>query len=372
MRNTKRNLLMSVLSIVLSIAMLVGTTFAWFTDTASTGINRIVAGNLDIEVEYLHGIDGEDYFWESIEDADLLFSADLWEPGHTEIVYLRVKNKGSLAFNYKMDVTPINEQGGINVYGENFKLSDYLVFKTSEPSETFTQYIRESARAFAGTETSLNQEALTQVGSMRADDNEQYIVLVVYMPEDVGNEANYMTGTTPPEIELGISFVATQMAYESDSFGNDYDEDAINEVDEYVVGPTYSYFPQVKQTAAVTKSATGVTTGDSNVVIDEDNGKVIINSAAKIEGTDDPAVTVEIPFAALQDGLSNPGIEVKKTEASNAAEEAAKNEGKDIASFDISTIGLPKGDSGKLDAPVTVKLYIGKGLDGEYSTTAQS
>jgi predicted ribosomally synthesized peptide with SipW-like signal peptide len=356
---------MSVLSIVLSIAMLVGTTFAWFTDTASTGINRIVAGNLDIEVEYLRGIDGEDYVWESIEDADSLFSADLWEPGHTEIVYLRVKNKGSLAFNYKMYVTPINEQGGINVYGENFKLSDYLVFKTSEPSKTFTMYsTRDEARNFAGTVGSLNQEALTQVGSMRADDNEHYIVLVVYMPEDVGNEANYMTGTTPPEIELGISFVATQMAYESDSFGNDYDEDAINEVDEYVVGPTYSYFPQVKQTAAVTKSATGVTTGDSNVVIDEGNNKVIINSAAKIEGTDDPAVTVEIPFDALQDGLSNPGIEVKKTAASDAAAETAKNEGKDIASFDISTIGLPKDDSGKLNEQVTVKLYIGKGLDG--------
>jgi len=365
MRNTKRNLLMSVLSIVLSIAMLVGTTFAWFTDTASTGINRIVAGNLNIEVEYLRGIDEEGYLWESIEDADSLFSADLWEPGHTEIVYLRVKNKGSLAFNYKMDVTPINEQGGINVYGENFKLSDYLVFKTSKPSETFTMYsTRDEARNFAGTETSLNQEALTQVGSMRADDNEQYIVLVVYMPEDVGNEANYMTGTTPPAIELGITFVATQMADESDSFGNDYDADAIKEVDAYIVGPTYSYFPQVKQTAAVTKSGNEVSTGDSNVVIDEDNGKVIINSAAKIEGTDDPAVTVEIPFAALQDGLSNPGIEVKKTEASNAAEKAAKNEGKDIASFDISTIGLPKDDSGKLKEQVTVKLYIGKGLDG--------
>lgn len=44
-KSTKRALLVSALSLVVCLAMLVGTTFAWFTDTATTGVNKIVSGN---------------------------------------------------------------------------------------------------------------------------------------------------------------------------------------------------------------------------------------------------------------------------------------------------------------------------------------
>ena len=50
-KNTTRNaLVMSVLSMLLCVSMLVGTTFAWFTDEVVTGMNTIAAGNLDIEL----------------------------------------------------------------------------------------------------------------------------------------------------------------------------------------------------------------------------------------------------------------------------------------------------------------------------------
>ena len=50
-KSTKRALVSSALAILMCVAMLIGTTFAWFTDTASTGVNKIQAGNLDIELQ---------------------------------------------------------------------------------------------------------------------------------------------------------------------------------------------------------------------------------------------------------------------------------------------------------------------------------
>ena len=52
MKRTKTKLLSSIAALIVCFAMLIGSTFAWFTDSASTGVNRIQAGNLDIEVSY--------------------------------------------------------------------------------------------------------------------------------------------------------------------------------------------------------------------------------------------------------------------------------------------------------------------------------
>ena len=51
-KSTKRALLTSVLALLMCVTMLVGATFAWFTDTASTGVNKIQAGNLDVKLMY--------------------------------------------------------------------------------------------------------------------------------------------------------------------------------------------------------------------------------------------------------------------------------------------------------------------------------
>ena len=51
-KSTKRALIFSTLAILMCVAMLIGTTFAWFTDTASTGVNKIQAGNLDVKLMY--------------------------------------------------------------------------------------------------------------------------------------------------------------------------------------------------------------------------------------------------------------------------------------------------------------------------------
>ena len=58
MKTTKRALFSSVMALILCFSMLVGTTFAWFTDEVKSGVNQIVAGNLDVELEYKTVEDG--------------------------------------------------------------------------------------------------------------------------------------------------------------------------------------------------------------------------------------------------------------------------------------------------------------------------
>ena len=117
---TKRALLTSVMALVMCVVMLVGTTFAWFTDTASTGVNKIVAGNLKVDLE-MQKPDGS---WVSAKGETLEFkkAADapddekvLWEPGcRYELPALRVVNKGNLALKYKIQITGIQGDAKLN------------------------------------------------------------------------------------------------------------------------------------------------------------------------------------------------------------------------------------------------------------------
>ena len=115
-KNTKRALLTSVLAMVVCLAMLVGSTFAWFTDTATTGVNKIQAGNLDIELSYKNNSTGGEF--KKADKNTSVFNDDaLWEPGHVEYVVLKIRNAGSLALKYKL---------GINIAGGWAQLQIYL------------------------------------------------------------------------------------------------------------------------------------------------------------------------------------------------------------------------------------------------------
>ena len=126
-RSTKRALLTSALSLLLCVSMLIGSTFAWFTDSVSSDKNTIVAGNLDIELKYSKVVNGVRTGWELVEGEDEIFDPNaLWEPGRVEVAYLKVSNLGSLALKYQLAVNIVEELPGVNVAGEEFKLSDYL------------------------------------------------------------------------------------------------------------------------------------------------------------------------------------------------------------------------------------------------------
>ena len=204
-KSTKRALRGSVMAMVLCLAMLVGATFAWFTDTASTGVNKIQAGNLDIELQYATKWDanGVPTKWENAEGKTLPFLVNggipaegtqiLWEPGCTYMLpELRVVNKGNLAVKYKIVVTGLEGDTGL------LKVIKFT-YKTGE--ETFD----------------MNTE-----GHLTANGGASKVITVsAHMDEAAGNE--YMNKTLE-----GVKFTvyATQDTVESDSFNNTYDENA--------------------------------------------------------------------------------------------------------------------------------------------------
>lgn len=265
---TKRALLTSVLALVLSLAMLAGTTFAWFTDTASTGVNRIVSGNLDVGLEYWGGAESG---WLTAENSEDLFDKNaLWEPGYTQIVYLKVENNGNLALTYAMQITPVHETVGVNVDGEEFKLSDYIKFGwttfTVDGDGAPVALDREAAQTGVGEGAQLGTTLHRQAAEPMEAGAEELVALVAWMPENVGNEANY--STVQPTIELSLKVLATQAAVESDSFDNSYDEDAATNED-LDNKPEYDYSYTEEE---------GVT------LITDENGKVVKAIVSGVNG----------------------------------------------------------------------------------------
>ena len=264
---TKRSLLASVFALVLCVAMLVGSTFAWFTDTATTGVNKIQSGKLDVKLSYLT----KDKEWKEVtKDTKLFKDGALWEPGHTEVAYLKVENAGNLALKYQLSVNVANEVAGKNASGQDINLSKYINMGVVESNTEISYDSRELARA-AVTDAG-NIATYTKTGSIAANDtNAQYVALVVYMPETVGNEANYV-GETAPSIDLGVKLVATQDAVESDSFNNKYDEKA-----------TYPVTSAAELKNAVASSGKFNVTEDIDVneTLNVKNVGVVLNAAGK-------------------------------------------------------------------------------------------
>lgn len=360
MKHTKHKLLSSIATLFVCLAMFIGSTYAWFTDSASTGVNKIQAGNLDIEVSYkTKGSNGE-IVWEPIQDATTLFSTDLWEPGHTEYVTLKVENKGTLALKYKVLVTPVTEAGGVNVNGNSFKLSDYLVFGTTSPSTTLVDYTRETVRAAVGDTTGLANVNLLKQETNLNPEGVQYITLAVFMPENIGNEANHKTGTTAPSIDLGIKVVATQFEKENDSFDNHYDAGAIED-SFYTVGSYYDYYPQVSASSGT-------------VSVDPANNKLsgtsstVIKATGKLNKDDTEETTlakVSVPVGTLLDENTSeltvkvtPKDPESSTTTGTALVTEINNPNRETANFDVKVVGVSSSNTSDID----VEVFVGKGL----------
>ena len=218
---TKRALLTSITALVMCVVMLAGTTFAWFTDTASTGVNKIQAGNLDVGFEYWNGRGYVD-----ATDVSLFSEDTCWEPGHTEVVYLKVINKGKLALKYKLStINTFEYQYAKNSKGNQILLSNYLKIGVAENKNASdgTYATREAAIAAIANNT-VDYTSYTKA-SVLAPNAADYLAFVVYMPTSVGNEANAVDSSNLPWIRFNLALNATQVEHENDSFGNEYDKD---------------------------------------------------------------------------------------------------------------------------------------------------
>lgn len=224
-QSTKHALWASVTAIALCMVMLVGTTFAWFTDTASTGVNRIEAGNLKIKLMYSKDMTS----WvEATADTPLFDDNALWEPGYTQIAYLKVVNTGSLALKYDVTTNSYDKERGKNAAGNLFYIDQYLKVGLAE-TETAFENRSAAIAAISGSEKSMAKELRISKDwtVLEAGAESNPFAVVVYMPTTVGNEANNVQSWRHPSLKgFGLVVNATQATVESDSFGKTYDEKA--------------------------------------------------------------------------------------------------------------------------------------------------
>ena len=222
---TKRALLTSVMALVMCVVMLVGTTFAWFTDTASTGVNKIQSGNLDVKLMYSTDMQT----WKEATDQTKLFDDNaLWEPGYTQVVYLKVVNAGNLALKYEAGFSKnYTSNRGKNVNGDWYRVDNYLKIGTAETETKFAS--REAVwAAIAATEKTLAKDVMLTNDwvTLKAREESKPFAVAIYMPTSVGNEANASRLRPSSVSGLGIEVRATQATVENDSFGTDYDANA--------------------------------------------------------------------------------------------------------------------------------------------------
>ena len=230
---TKRALLLSALSLLLCVSMLVGSTFAWFTDSVTSGSNIIQSGKLDIVLEYWDGsswVDAQGKVIPFVAADGRDQSKILWEPGCTyEMAPFRVRNEGNL--NTKFIVL-------LNGVTGDEKLMEVIELKTrfnNFPESMLNGSAGNVYRRFEDAEYGIMygmdvgnvvfDESVAAKGQVTAGtghtDTSAEFTIIGHMAEEAGNEYQNLS------IEgISITVIATQQSYESDSFGTSYDKNA--------------------------------------------------------------------------------------------------------------------------------------------------
>ena len=210
-KTAKRALLMSGLALLLCFSMLVGSTFAWFADDATSASNKIQSGTLLLDLKLL---DKDTQKWNSIKKSEApIFNYDLWEPGYTDVKVLKIENEGTLALKWQARF-----------------VSDKAL---SALADVIDVYVKPSADALAYP-ADRNLEGYTKAGTVRefvntledttkgvlAAKESAYLGIALKMQETAGNEYQGLDLGT-----FDITILATQASVESDNFGADYDAD---------------------------------------------------------------------------------------------------------------------------------------------------
>ncbi len=215
--SAKGALITSAISLLLCFVMLLGTTFAWFTDEVTSTNNKIQAGTLNIDMLVKDVDESTDKFVSVKENKDAIFNYTNWEPGFVMAKNIKVTTSGTLALKYSMSLVP---------YGEVEELADVVeIYYKAELVENFGRDLEAAGLVKLGTLRDVldGAEGTVLKDELMPDSNtEDYATIALKMIETAGNEyQGTKIGTT-----FDINLFATQYTYEEDSFDENYDEDS--------------------------------------------------------------------------------------------------------------------------------------------------
>ena len=243
-KRTLKGLATSFAAIVVCLSMLLGTTWAWFTDSSSSDNNIIASGSLEVKASWANGTeDPNSATWNDFNGTKI-FDYDNWEPGYTVARHLKIENTGSLAFKYKLLIVPngtltdLADVIDVYVVDTATQLTRDMV-NGATPRATLTELITDEDGAAYG--------ILLPAGSSTTNPlevvGEKSLTIALKMRENVGS--NYEGKSIGDSFSMKV--YATQYAYEEDDFGNDYDKDA-------------TYYTHLSAPAEIPATATNDTT----------------------------------------------------------------------------------------------------------------
>ena len=323
MTKTKNSLVLSVISLLLCLSMLLSTTFAWFTDVSTSKGNVVQSGSIKAEMYWSNDLLSVDSTEWKNADGVPVFKYDDWEPGYTDVKYIKVKNAGNLSFKWRISIEAVSEMT---------ELADVIdVYYVNPVTEELTSV---NGKTSAGTLSSVVDNRVTTYGELLPagtyEDGyitgETVLAIALNMKDTVSDYYQNMSIGDGFELKL----IATQLSYENDSFGNTYDENA-KWPDNTTLGDKTATSP-VTPTADNKVGAGGVSLSNSDNSI----------SASVPEGVQ------------LNAGVSDLTLNVKNVQNSSANITLGDNEEK--LSLDVCIDGVAKSNE------VVIKIFLAKAL----------
>jgi len=271
MNNSKKSLLMSSISLLLCISMFIGSTFAWFTDSASSAGNKIHAGTLKLDVELLDKATGE---WNSLKNMqEPIFNYDKWEPGYMDAKVFKIENEGNLALKW---VAKFYSEYDLSILAD---VIDVYVRPSDSEIEYPADRNLEGYACVGNLATFINSIEDTTYGNLEPD-QESYLGIALKMREEAGNEYQGLSLGGAFDIRI----YATQHTLEYDSFGNEYDQGAT--------------FDELANTSIMASASETLVSGADSVDFDLSNNglyvaKVIVPASAIADSTQPVTVTFD-------------------------------------------------------------------------------
>ena len=212
-KSAKRALLMSALSLLLCVSMLIGSTFAWFTDSVTSAGNIIKSGTLDVEMYWADGTEAvpaaDSTDWINAASG-AIFNYDKWEPGYTEVRHIKIANVGTLALKYQLNILP---------NGEVSKLADAIDVYYLDPAAQLSDRASIDAQYRLGTLTEVLAGMSTTASGELLPKEGDTITIALKMQEGATNEYQGLSIGS----DFSVQLLATQLTHEEDSFDKDYD-----------------------------------------------------------------------------------------------------------------------------------------------------
>ena len=331
-KTTKRALISSLISMILCFSMLIGMTYAWFTDSVSSATNIITAGNLDVELYHANkGTGGTD---ERVTSTTPLFTdvdSTKWEPGAMAWEKFTVKNEGDLALRYEF---ALNVADATEIEGISFA----EMLKVAVVDDSFV-YNRDKVMDIPASEWK-DLDSLTPITSnpvgLEKGEQKTFGIIIWWMPSQNDNIFNMNNGKQAGSVsvKVGVMLNATQFASENDSFGNDYDN---------FEWPLTSPGDRYTATANVTSDADGKV--DSAVTVGNTEDGIYADVPAGVQMVDG-ATSLTLSVEALSESESNV---------------TATNRSEVLRSVDVHIDGVAKGNT--VPMAITLNGILPSGLN---------